>query len=75
MHEFEFENHHVSVKLPRPEHADRDERYDDVATVSSSRADTKEALSYRVQKVDVEIAVPEPISVPEEALSNPPNQY
>ncbi len=75
MHEFEFENHHVSVKLPRPEHADRDERYDDVATVSSSRADTKEALSYRVQKVDVEIAVPEPISVPEEALSNPPKQF
>lgn len=74
IHEYKFENHHVSVKLPLPEHADRDERFDDVASVSSSRADTDEVLSYRVRKVDVEIAVPEPISVPEEALSKPPKQ-
>ena len=74
MHEFKFDNHHVSVKLPLPEHADRDERFDDVASVASSRADTDEVLSYRVRKVDVEIAVPVPISVPKEALSNPPKQ-
>jgi len=74
IHEFVFEDHNASVKLPRPEHADRDEQFDDLATVSSSRADTEEVLSYRVSKVDVEIAVPEPISVPEEALSNPPKQ-
>ena len=74
IHEFEFEGHYVSVQLPQSEHADRDERFDDVATISSSQADTGEILTYRVMKVDVEIAVPEPISVSEEALSHPPKQ-
>lgn len=74
IHEFTFENHHVSVKLPLAEHADRDKRFDDVASAASSRADTGEVLSYRVRKVDVEIAVPELIGVPKEALSNPPKQ-
>lgn len=74
IHEFEFGNHHVSVKLPLPEYADRDEQYDDVATVASSRADTEEVLTYLVRKVDIEIAVQELISVPEVALLKPLKQ-
>src|SRR5471030_2990515 len=73
-HGFEFEGHHVSVQLPQPEHANRDVRFDVVATVSSSRTDTEEVLSYRVMQVVVEIDVPVPVSVPEEALSKPPKQ-
>jgi hypothetical protein len=74
IHEFDFDNHHVSVKLTWPEQAGRDAGYDNVATVALSRASNEEVLSYRVRKVDVEIAVREPISVPEEALSKPPKQ-
>jgi hypothetical protein len=71
VHEFGFENHCVSVKIPGPERSARDGRYDSVATVDSWRADTEEILSYRVHKVDVEIAVREALSVPQEALSSP----
>lgn len=75
IHEFNFESHNVTVRLPKPEHADRDEKFDDVASLISYRSDTKEPLLYSVLKVDVEIAIPNKISVPEEALSKPPNQY
>lgn len=75
IHEFEFENHNVTVRLPKPEHADRDERIDDVASLISYRSDTKEPLLYSVLKVDVEIAIPSEISVPDEVLSKPPNQF
>ncbi len=54
IYEFKFEGHHVSARLPRPEHADRAEQFDDVISVSSFRADTGEVLSYRVMKVEVD---------------------
>lgn len=75
IHEFNFEDHNVTVRLPKQEHAGRDNRHDNVASLISSRADTNEPLLYRVLKVDVEIVIPKKINVPQEALSNPPNQY
>lgn len=73
IHKFDFEKHHVSVLLPKPEHADRGESFDEVARTYTS--DTKEPQLYSVAKVDVEITVPKKISVPEEALYNPPKQF
>jgi len=75
-HEFSFENYRVFVRLPRSDHADRDERkYDQVARVSSYRTDTKEPLAFTVESVDLEIDVPGSISVPDEALVKPPCQF
>lgn len=73
-HEFKFEDHNVTVRLPKAEHADRDERFDDVARLAAYREDPKVPLIYGVFKVDVEIAIPDKINIPEEALSKPPKQ-
>jgi hypothetical protein len=75
-HEFLFENHRVLVRLPRVEHADRDEnKYDEVARLSSYRGDSKEPLTFTIIKVDVEVDVIGKISVPDDALTKPPSQY
>ena len=74
-HEFEFEGFHVTVRLPTQDDAKRDERFDEVARLTSWRSSTKEPLVYAIDKIDVNVIYPESISVPEEALSNPPNQY
>lgn len=76
IHEFSFENHRVLVRLPRAELADRDQtKYDQVARISSYRADSKEPLSFAVGKVDVEIEVLGSISVPDDALTGPLCKY
>ena len=74
-HTFDFHGYNVSVKLPQQDEADKDERYDNVASISSWRADTEEPLSYEVLKVDVEIVVKTQLSVPPEALERPPKQF
>ena len=74
-HEFDFHGYNVSVSLPQTDQADRDERYDNVATASTRRADTAEPINYEVLKVDVEIDVKNRLSVPSEALENPPKQF
>ena len=74
-HEFNFENNRVSIRLPKAEDADRDKRYDQVAHVYSSRADTKEPLAFLIKKIDIEIEIPELLSVPDEALSKPAKQF
>lgn len=74
IHKFDFEGHHVSVKLPQLEHTNREPRFDHLASVSSYQRGTGSPLSYCVMKVDVEINVQERISVPEKALSDPPKQ-
>jgi hypothetical protein len=73
-HAFVFEKHNIKVRLPKLEDANRDEKYDQIARVSSSRADTKEPLSFRIYNVDLEIEIPDLVSVPEEALTKPPKQ-
>jgi hypothetical protein len=75
VHEFSFEEFHVTIRLPTQEDAERDERTDGVARLTSWRSDTNEPLIYDVAKVDVNVTYPELIPVPKEALSNPPNQY
>ena len=74
VHEFDFENHCVTVRLPKPEDADRSKEYDEVAEVASMNSTTNETLSFRIRQVDVEITIPELISVPKEALILPPTQ-
>jgi hypothetical protein len=75
VHEFDFETFHVKVRLPKQEDAQRDEGFDEVARLTSWKASTKEPLVYDVAKVDVNVLHTGLINVPEEALSNPPNQY
>lgn len=75
VHRFEFENRMVSVILPKAEYADRDRRYDEVATAKSRWSKTKEPIAYSLFKVDLEIDVPDSIDVPDEALTNPPKQF
>lgn len=75
VHEFDFETFHVKVRLPTQEDAQRDEGFDEVARLTGWRESTKEPLVYDVAKVDVNVLHPGLINVPEEALSNPPNQY
>jgi len=74
-HSFTFESYSVCIRLPPPEHANRDEIYDQVAHISSRRADTNKPLSFRIEKVDVVINLPKTLSIPDEALVNPPNQF
>jgi hypothetical protein len=74
-HDFCFENHRVLVRLPRAEHADRDEGYDQVARLSSYRTTTNEPLTYTIHRVDVEVEVLGAVSIPDDALTKPPNQY
>lgn len=71
IHEFDFENHLISVRLPKADQADRDKKFDHVASVSSYRSDTNKPLMYLIAKVEVEIVVRESVSVPDEALSKP----
>jgi len=73
-HAFVFEEHHITVRLPKYEDANRGEKYDQIADVSSSCTDTNESLSFMVYKVDLEIEVPDLVNVPEEALTKPPKQ-
>lgn len=73
-HEFRFENRNVTVRLPKSKHADRDEAFDDVAKLVAYQVDTKIPLIYSVSKVDIEIAIPDKINIPEEALAKPPKQ-
>lgn len=74
-HQFIFDNLDVKIKLPPREHADRDFKYNDVASLESSQAETNEPINYNVKKVDVEISEPNQISVPLEALEKPPKQF
>lgn len=74
-HEFDFEGFHVTVRLPTQVESKRGDRFDEVARLTSYRADTNEPLVYTIEKIDVNVTYPESISVPEEALSHPPNQY
>jgi HEPN domain-containing protein len=73
-HEFDYEKHHITVRLPKTEDADRDETYDEIAYAISNHPDTKEPLIFTITKVDIEIEIPYLVSVPEEALTNPSNQ-
>lgn len=74
MHEFRFEDFHVTIRLPAQEDAERDDRFDRVARLTSWRSDTSEPLIYDVARVDVYVIYQKLVSVPIEALSNPPNQ-
>jgi uncharacterized protein (UPF0332 family) len=74
-HKFEFENYNVSVRLPGIEAADRDNKYDQVASLSSSLSKTGEPLTFTVHKVDMEIEIPKSLSAPKKALNKPPSQY
>jgi hypothetical protein len=88
-HEFQFQEHDIAVRLPTMENADRDSRFDSVARIMSWRKYNEESspfaykhndeivepIEFSVEKVDVEIEIPGMISVPNESLINPPNQY
>lgn len=74
IHEFEFEKHRVSIRLPKKEHIERGKGFDDVGHLASFLTETEEPLLYGVAKVDVEVSVPKIVNVPEEALSSPPKQ-
>jgi len=75
IHEFGFEGFHVTIRLPTQDDAKRGEAFDEVAGLIRWCSNTNEPLVYDVSKVDVNVIFPESITVPEEALSNPPNQY
>ena len=75
-HEFLFEQHRVTVRLPRRETVDRDEpKFNPIAFVKSFRAETNEPLEYLVAQVELEIHILGSISVPVEALVKPPCLY
>jgi hypothetical protein len=75
IHEFCFENLQVTIRLPAREDAKRDEKSDEVARLSCWSSISNEPIAYDVSKIDINVIYPETISVPKEALSNPPNQY
>jgi hypothetical protein len=74
-HRFTFENRTVSIKIPSIDQADRGKGYDEVVSVRTRRAIDNEPLEFHIHKVDVEVSIPNIVSVPAEALDRPPNAY
>jgi hypothetical protein len=74
-HTFSFENYEVKVKLPGADKADRNIKSDEVARVGTRISSTNEVLNFYVLQVDLEIAIPEAIAVPDGVLDRPPNAF
>lgn len=68
-HTFNYDELNVTIRLPQIDQADTD-----AASVYGRWADTDEPISFFVHKVEIEIELPDLVSVPAEALTNPPIQ-
>jgi hypothetical protein len=73
-HRFAFDDNMITVKVPRIEHVDRGEGYDEIATVKVRSADGK-PRDYEILKVDVEVSRGGGLVFPLEVLNQPPNVF
>ena len=73
-HRFAFDQNMITVKLPRIEHVDRGEGYDEIASVRVRSADGK-PRDYEILKVDVEVSRGGRLVFPLEVLSQSPNAF
>ncbi|PSO17615.1 hypothetical protein [Bradyrhizobium sp. MOS002] len=73
-HQFVFNDKAVTVHLPGPEKPSVSFDIHNLRVISRRSAD-KVPLKYSVRTVTLEMALPEPIHVPDELLRLPPKQY
>lgn len=76
VHEFQFEGRNVRVSVPSEEQADRDRKYEALASCVRMRRDEGKEIptGYRVHKVDVSIDLEHGVVIRKELLERPPNR-
>jgi hypothetical protein len=74
-HDFIFEGKRICILLPSKEAANKRNPRSETAHPVSYWASTNEPITYAIDQIDIEIEIPELVSVPEVALSEPPTQY
>jgi hypothetical protein len=75
-HRFSFDDRIVSIKVPSSIQVDRERGYNkstSVASIANRRAVDDEPLEYYIHSVDVEVSIPDTLTIPSEVLNLPPN--
>lgn len=74
-HCFKYDDAIVSIHLPGSSDVNRGEGYDQMITIGTRKADTDKILTYKIEKIDVEVELKKDILLNKEVLNKNANAF